>query len=86
MPATPFQILNGPIKVRGGTGEEHLRRLFPRQMRLKEIAKSVTALVDQERIEMAYFRAYETRNYTERVKPKKHLKLQLTFPSSTANC
>ena len=64
----PYQIPDHPIRVRSGTGEEHLRRLFPRQLRLKEIAKSVTKLVDQERLELPYFRAYETRNYTERVR------------------
>ncbi|KAH9401284.1 54S ribosomal protein L17 mitochondrial [Tyrophagus putrescentiae] len=67
IPQMPYQIPEHPIRVRSGTGEEHLRRLFPRQLRLKEIAKSVTKLVDQERIELPYFRAYETRNYTERL-------------------
>ena len=62
-----YEIPDKPIKVRGGTGQEHLRRLFGNQLRLKEIAKSVTKLVDEERIELPYYRGYETRNYTERV-------------------
>lgn len=67
MPQMPYKIPDKPIKVRGGTHLEHLRRLFVEQMRLKEIAKTVTKLIDQERIELPYYRGYETRNYTERV-------------------
>jgi len=67
MPQMPYVIPNDPIKVRGHRDQEHLRRLFPFQMRLKEIAKSVNKLIDEERIELPYFRGYETRNYTERV-------------------
>lgn len=63
----PYAIPDKPIKVRGGRNLEHLRREFSGQMRLKAIAKSVTKLIDEERIELAYFRAYEVRNYTERV-------------------
>ena len=63
----PYEIPRKPIKVRGGTHKEHLRRLFPFQMRLKEIARHVTKLVDEERIELPYFSGYEIRNYTERV-------------------
>ena len=67
MPQMPYVIPDKPINVKGGTGLEHLRRLYAPQMRLKEIAKSVTMLVDEERIELPYYRGYETRNYTERV-------------------
>lgn len=67
MPQMPYKIPDKPIKVRGGTHLEHMRRLFMEQMRLKEIAKSVTKLIDEERIELPYYRGYETRNYTERV-------------------
>jgi len=67
MPQMPYEIPDQPIKVRGRAGEEHIRRLFGKQTRLREIAKSVTSLIDKERVELSYFRAYETRNYTERL-------------------
>lgn len=37
------------------------------QMRLLEIGRSLTKLVRDERVELPYYRAYEVRNYTERV-------------------
>lgn len=67
MPQIPYEIPNEPIKVRSHRNEEHLRILFPHQQRLKTIAVSVTKLIDEERIELPYFRGYEIRNYTERV-------------------
>lgn len=67
MPQMPYEIPNKPIKVRSNSNEEHLRRLFPHQQRLKAIAVSVTRLIDEERIELPYYRGYEVRNYTERV-------------------
>ena len=68
MPQMPFDIPDKPIKVRGGRDLEHFRRVFPWQMRLKAIATTVNQLIDQERIEVPYFRGYEVRNYTERVR------------------
>lgn len=63
----PYVIPDKPIKVRGGRNIEHLRRLFPSQMRLISIARSVNKLIDEERVEFSYYRGYEVRNYTERV-------------------
>lgn len=67
MPQIPYEIPNEAVKIRGGRHIEHLRRLFPSQMRLLEIARSVNQLIDQERVEFSYYRGYEVRNYTERV-------------------
>jgi hypothetical protein len=66
MPRIPYVVPNDEIKVRGGS-KHYLRLYFGRQMRLQEIAKSVTQLIRDERIELSYYRAYEVRNYTERV-------------------
>src|SRR5690349_13016241 len=85
MPKMPYEIPDKPIKVRGRSGEEHIRRLFPRQTRLKEIAKSVTSLINRERIKLSYFRAYETRNYTERVLHSVIALFNYIIPF-TANC
>lgn len=63
----PYVIPDKAIKVRGGRNLEHLRRIFPYQMRLIAIAHSVNRLIDQERVEFSYYRGYEVRNYTERV-------------------
>lgn len=63
----PFEILDKPVKIRGGTRTEHLRRILPHRMRLMEIAKSVTQLIDEERVEFSYYRGYEVRQYAERV-------------------
>ena len=66
----PYVVPNKPIKIRDGRNIEHLRRLFPEAQRLKAISRSVTKLIDEERVEFAYWRGYETRNYTERVSEK----------------
>ncbi|KAF7487914.1 39S ribosomal protein L17 [Sarcoptes scabiei] len=67
IPQMPFEILDKPVKIRGGTRTEHLRRILPHRMRLMEIAKSVTQLIDEERVEFSYYRGYEVRQYAERL-------------------
>ena len=69
MPQIPYVVPDQEIKVRGSS-KHWLRLHFGRQMRLQEIAKSITQLIRDERIELSYYRAYEVRNYTERVSPQ----------------
>jgi len=65
IPRMRYEIPVDPIKVRGG--EEWRRQLFGKQMRLETIARSVNDLVRDERIHLTYYKAWEVRNYAERL-------------------
>ncbi|CAG2183875.1 unnamed protein product, partial [Oppiella nova] len=65
IPRMRYEIPVDPIKVRGG--EEWRRQLFGKQMRLEAIARSVNDLVRDERIHLTYYKAWEVRNYAERL-------------------
>jgi hypothetical protein len=80
MPRIPYVVPNEEIKVRGGS-KHHLRLYFGRQMRLQEIAKSITQLIRDERIELSYYRAYEVRNYIERVSLQSFIYIFIKFIS-----
>ena len=72
IPRIRYEILDKEIKVRGD--KEWRRQMFGPQIRLETIAKGVTQLIRDERVELTYFKAWEVRNYAERVS---HLKIDI---------
>lgn len=65
IPKLPFEVPPKRFNIRGGP--YHLRGPHTR---LLSIAFSVSKLIELERIETGFYRAYETRQYTERVSHK----------------
>ncbi|CAG2122819.1 unnamed protein product, partial [Medioppia subpectinata] len=65
IPRMRYEIPGEPIRVKGDT--EWRRQLYGKHIRLKTIARSVNDLIRDERIQLSYWKAYEIRNYTERV-------------------